>query len=74
MLVGGVTPFGLPEAVPVLVDAAVMERPSIVLGGGGRRRAVESLLASRSDTVRWDAASRSGDRDGIKLKVEGGRR
>lgn len=36
MLVGGVTPFGLPEAVPVLVDAAVMERPEIVLGGGGR--------------------------------------
>jgi prolyl-tRNA editing enzyme YbaK/EbsC (Cys-tRNA(Pro) deacylase) len=36
MLVGGVAPFGLPEAVPVLVDAAVMERPEIVLGGGGR--------------------------------------
>jgi prolyl-tRNA editing enzyme YbaK/EbsC (Cys-tRNA(Pro) deacylase) len=36
MLVGGVSPFGLPEAVPVLVDAAVMERPEIVLGGGGR--------------------------------------
>jgi prolyl-tRNA editing enzyme YbaK/EbsC (Cys-tRNA(Pro) deacylase) len=36
MLVGGVAPFGLPESVPVLVDAAVMERPEIVLGGGGR--------------------------------------
>lgn len=36
MLVGGVAPFGLPVAVPVLVDAAVMERPEIVLGGGGR--------------------------------------
>jgi prolyl-tRNA editing enzyme YbaK/EbsC (Cys-tRNA(Pro) deacylase) len=36
MLVGGVVPFGLPEDVPVLVDAAVMERPEIVLGGGGR--------------------------------------
>jgi prolyl-tRNA editing enzyme YbaK/EbsC (Cys-tRNA(Pro) deacylase) len=36
MLVGGVTPFGLPETVPVLVDAAVMARPEIVLGGGGR--------------------------------------
>jgi len=33
---GGVAPFGLPDAVPVLVDAAVMERPHIVLGGGGR--------------------------------------
>jgi prolyl-tRNA editing enzyme YbaK/EbsC (Cys-tRNA(Pro) deacylase) len=36
MLVGGVTPFGLPPTVPVLVDAAVMARPSVVLGGGGR--------------------------------------
>ena len=36
MLVGGVTPFGLPDHVPVLVDQAVMERPEIVLGGGGR--------------------------------------
>jgi prolyl-tRNA editing enzyme YbaK/EbsC (Cys-tRNA(Pro) deacylase) len=36
MLVGGVAPFGLPDAVPVLVDEAVMQRPEIVLGGGGR--------------------------------------
>lgn len=36
MLVGGIAPFGLPEAIPVLVDAAVMERPEIVVGGGGR--------------------------------------
>ena len=36
MLVGGVTPFGLSAAVPVLVDAAVMQRPGIVVGGGGR--------------------------------------
>lgn len=36
MLVGGVAPFGLPDDVPVLVDQAVMERPGIVLGGGGR--------------------------------------
>ncbi len=38
MLVGGVAPFGLPDAVPVLVDAGVMGRPEIVLGGGGRDR------------------------------------
>jgi prolyl-tRNA editing enzyme YbaK/EbsC (Cys-tRNA(Pro) deacylase) len=36
MLVGGVAPFGLPDTIPVLVDAAVMERPEVVLGGGGR--------------------------------------
>jgi prolyl-tRNA editing enzyme YbaK/EbsC (Cys-tRNA(Pro) deacylase) len=38
MLVGGVAPFGLPDAVPVLVDGAVMDRPEIVLGGGSRDR------------------------------------
>jgi prolyl-tRNA editing enzyme YbaK/EbsC (Cys-tRNA(Pro) deacylase) len=38
MLVGGVAPFGLPDTVPVLVDAAVMDRPDIVLGGGSRDR------------------------------------
>jgi prolyl-tRNA editing enzyme YbaK/EbsC (Cys-tRNA(Pro) deacylase) len=34
---GGVTVFGLPPGLPVLVDAAVMDRPRIVLGGGSRR-------------------------------------
>ena len=34
--IGGVTVFGLPDAVPVWVDAAVMERARIVLGGGSR--------------------------------------
>ena len=36
MEIGGVTPFGLPEDVPVLVDARVMEPDWIVLGGGNR--------------------------------------
>lgn len=34
--IGGVTAFGLPDGLPVLVDAAVMERQRIVLGGGSR--------------------------------------
>jgi prolyl-tRNA editing enzyme YbaK/EbsC (Cys-tRNA(Pro) deacylase) len=33
---GGVTVFGLPEHLPVWVDAAVMDRDQIVLGGGSR--------------------------------------
>jgi prolyl-tRNA editing enzyme YbaK/EbsC (Cys-tRNA(Pro) deacylase) len=36
MEIGGVTPFGLPPDLPIWVDAAVMARPRIVLGGGSR--------------------------------------
>jgi prolyl-tRNA editing enzyme YbaK/EbsC (Cys-tRNA(Pro) deacylase) len=36
MEIGGVTPFGLPPDLPVLVDARVMEPDWIVLGGGNR--------------------------------------
>ncbi len=36
MAIGGVTVFGLPDSLPIWVDAAVMERPRIVLGGGSR--------------------------------------
>jgi prolyl-tRNA editing enzyme YbaK/EbsC (Cys-tRNA(Pro) deacylase) len=34
--IGGVTVFGLPGGLPVWVDAAVMDRERIVLGGGSR--------------------------------------
>ena len=34
--IGGVTAFGLPDGLPILVDAAVMTRARIVLGGGTR--------------------------------------
>jgi prolyl-tRNA editing enzyme YbaK/EbsC (Cys-tRNA(Pro) deacylase) len=34
--IGGVTAFGLPAGLPLLVDAAVMGRERIVLGGGSR--------------------------------------
>lgn len=36
MEIGGVTVFGLPPDLPVWVDATVMTRPRIVLGGGSR--------------------------------------
>ena len=36
MEIGGVTPFGLPPDLPILIDAAVMARPRIILGGGSR--------------------------------------
>jgi prolyl-tRNA editing enzyme YbaK/EbsC (Cys-tRNA(Pro) deacylase) len=36
MEIGGVTAIGLPEGLPVWVDARVMTRHQIVLGGGSR--------------------------------------
>ena len=36
MEIGGVTPFGLPANLPVLVDARVMEPDWVILGGGNR--------------------------------------
>jgi prolyl-tRNA editing enzyme YbaK/EbsC (Cys-tRNA(Pro) deacylase) len=36
MMIGGVTVFGLPPDLPIWVDAAVMQRERIVLGGGSR--------------------------------------
>jgi prolyl-tRNA editing enzyme YbaK/EbsC (Cys-tRNA(Pro) deacylase) len=36
MAIGGVTAFGLPDGLPLWVDAAVMDRQRIVLGGGSR--------------------------------------
>jgi prolyl-tRNA editing enzyme YbaK/EbsC (Cys-tRNA(Pro) deacylase) len=36
MEIGGVTPFGLPESLPILVDPRVMAVPWVILGGGNR--------------------------------------
>ena len=36
MQFGGITAFGLPASMPVLVDSAVMERPVVVMGAGFR--------------------------------------
>lgn len=36
MMIGGVTPFGLPEDLPIWVDARVAARDRILLGGGTR--------------------------------------
>ena len=36
MELGGVTALGLPDDLPIWVDARVVERPRIVLGAGSR--------------------------------------
>ncbi len=49
MTVGGVTPFGLPAGLALWIDAAVLARPRVVVGGGSRQWKVlcppASLLA-----------------------------
>jgi prolyl-tRNA editing enzyme YbaK/EbsC (Cys-tRNA(Pro) deacylase) len=36
MEIGGVTPFALPEGLPILVDARVLEQPEVIVGAGSR--------------------------------------
>jgi len=36
MMIGGVTPFALPDDLPIWVDSRVVARPRIILGGGSR--------------------------------------
>jgi prolyl-tRNA editing enzyme YbaK/EbsC (Cys-tRNA(Pro) deacylase) len=36
MMIGGVTPFGLPDDLPLYIDARVMTQPTVVIGGGSR--------------------------------------
>jgi prolyl-tRNA editing enzyme YbaK/EbsC (Cys-tRNA(Pro) deacylase) len=38
MQIGGVTPFGLPESLPLWIDAAVMGVDDVIVGGGTRDR------------------------------------
>ena len=45
MQMGGVTVFGLPAGLPIWVDARVMERERVILGGGSRSWKVISTPA-----------------------------
>jgi prolyl-tRNA editing enzyme YbaK/EbsC (Cys-tRNA(Pro) deacylase) len=45
MELGGVTIFGLPPDLPIWVDARVMDRPEIILGGGSRSWKVKAAPA-----------------------------
>ena len=36
MMIGGVTPFGLPEGLPLYIDSQVMTQDTVVIGGGSR--------------------------------------
>jgi len=49
MQIGGVTPFGTTTELPLWIDARVMERERLIIGGGGRDRKLlvppETLVA-----------------------------
>jgi prolyl-tRNA editing enzyme YbaK/EbsC (Cys-tRNA(Pro) deacylase) len=55
MEIGGVTPFGLPEGLPLWVDARVAALDRLVVGGGSRRLKLwvrpASLLAVGGEVV-----------------------
>ncbi|MEO6260124.1 MAG: YbaK/EbsC family protein [Thermoanaerobaculia bacterium] len=34
--IGGVTVFGLPDSIPLIIDSAVMDRQWVIVGGGNR--------------------------------------
>lgn len=36
MMIGGVTPFMLPDSIPLYIDSKIMNSESIILGGGSR--------------------------------------
>ena len=42
MEIGGVTPFCLPAELPIWIDAQVMERDYVVLGGGNRHSKIKA--------------------------------
>ena len=44
MMIGGVTPFGVPADLPVYVDEAVMAKTRVIVGGGSR--SLKLLVAS----------------------------
>ena len=59
MMIGGVTVFGLPAGIPLLIDTRVMERPTIIVGGGNRSSKVRidpRLLLQLSDATIADIA------------------
>ena len=38
MLIGGVTPYGLPADLPIWIDERIMALPDVIVGGGSRDR------------------------------------
>ena len=53
-VIGGVTPFGTPDDLAILVDEAVVGRDRVVVGGGSRRKKIH---VDPEVFGRWDRAT-----------------
>ncbi|MCP3973131.1 MAG: hypothetical protein GY720_01410 [bacterium] len=55
MIMGGVTPFGLPPELPLYVDSAVMDCEWVIVGGGSRslkiKVAPDALIATGGQVI-----------------------
>lgn len=61
MMIGGVTPFGLPGELPLWIDQRVADRDQVILGGGSRSLKVQidpSALVALGGEVVEDLAKR----------------
>jgi prolyl-tRNA editing enzyme YbaK/EbsC (Cys-tRNA(Pro) deacylase) len=60
MMIGGVTPYGLPDGLPIWIDERIMSVPEVIVGGGSRDRKLlvppESLAALPGAEVVTDLA------------------
>lgn len=62
MMLGGVTPFGLPADIPIYIDARVLDPDRVVVGGGSRSwkvRLAGSALASLPNASVIEGLARS---------------
>ena len=60
MVLGGVTPFGLPETLSIWIDGRALQRSKVIVGGGARDRKIyvtpQALTALPSSEVIDDLA------------------
>lgn len=57
MMIGGVTCLGLPDDIPIYVDASLLDQPYVILGGGSRSTKIKahpSVLESIPNAVLLD--------------------
>ncbi|MDX1620469.1 MAG: YbaK/EbsC family protein [Nitriliruptorales bacterium] len=55
MMIGGVTPFGLPEDLPLYIDVRIRELERVIVGGGSRRLKylVDPGVFDRMEAAQW---------------------